>query len=430
MRRTIKRSVGAKAGRGLRLHHSESINAGRREFLRKSFLSYLSISAVPVISGCSGSDPNVFEEIFEPPPASNIDNVGKLGPPDENGLMLPEGFTSRVVARSGEEPVPGTGYIWHDSPDGGAVFPVDDGGWVYTSNSEIFQPRGLGSAGALRFDAGGNLMSAYSILQNTSANCAGGPTPWGTWLSCEEYPGGMVWECDPMGGDPAVARPALGVFVHEGAAVHPETGYLYMTEDQPRGRFYRYIPSSIDMNGKPNLDAGTLQVAEVADGEEGRVIWHDVPDPSATLEQTSRQVPESTAFSGGEGIYMDGQIAYFTTKNDNRVWAYDTEDETVFIIYDDDFFSDPILTGVDNLVVSMGGDILVAEDGGNMQIVAISPTNRLVPLVEIVGQDDSEITGPAFTLAGDRLYFSSQRGDLGIFQGPGITYEVTGPFLI
>ena len=412
---------------------SENIDSERRAFLRKSFMSYLSLAAGPIISGCDDSEPGVFDEVIKAPPVesglSNVDNLSVLGPADENGLRLPEGFTSRVIARSGEEPAPGSGYIWHDSPDGGAVFPVNDGGWVYTSNSEIFQPRGLGSAGALRFDSGGNLISAYSILQNTSANCAGGPTPWGTWLSCEEYPSGQVWECDPMGGDPAVARPALGVFVHEAVAVHPETGYLYMTEDRPTGRFYRFIPDGNNLNGNPDLNAGTLQVAEVIGGIEGSVVWHDVPDPAALTESTNRQVAASTAFDGGEGIWLDGQIAYFTTKGDNRVWAYDTVDESVFIIYDDNFFPDPILTGVDNVTVSSGGDILVAEDGGNMQIVAISPTFKIVPLVEIVGQDGSEITGPAFTAAGDRLYFSSQRGDLGIFQGPGITYEVRGPFL-
>jgi hypothetical protein len=412
---------------------SGNLDAGRREFLRKSFLSCLSISATPIISACGDSGSGVFNDLIEAPPIeaglSNIDNLGPLGAPDANGLRLPEGFTSRVVARSGEEPVPGAGYIWHDSPDGGAVFPVNDGGWVYTSNSEIFQPRGLGGVGALRFDSGGNLISAYSILQNTSANCAGGPTPWGTWLSCEEFPGGRVWETDPMGGNAAIVRPALGVFVHEAVSVHPESGILYMTEDRPTGRFYRFVPAGTDLNGNPDLTAGTLQVAEVTDGTEGSVVWHDVPDPAATVGPTYRQVAESTEFDGGEGLYIDGDIAFFTTKGDNRVWAYDTVDETVFIIYDDDFFADPVLTGVDNVTVSMGGDILVAEDGGNMQIVAISPSNALVPLVQIVGQDGSEVTGPAFTPAGDRLYFSSQRGDLGIFQGPGITYEVQGPFL-
>jgi hypothetical protein len=82
--------------------------------------------------------------------------------------------------------------------------------------------------------------------------------------------------------------------------------------------------------------------------------------------------------------------------------------------------------------VSPAGDILVAEDGGDMQIVAISADDTLVPLVQVTGQDLSEITGPAFDPSLQRLYFSSQRGanGLDILGMSGITYEVSGPFFI
>src|ERR671925_1751026 len=56
--------------------------------------------------------------------------------PDENGLRLPAGFSSRVVAITGRL-VPGTTHLWHPLPDGGACFPMADGGWGYTSNSEV-----------------------------------------------------------------------------------------------------------------------------------------------------------------------------------------------------------------------------------------------------------------------------------------------------
>jgi hypothetical protein len=89
--------------------------------------------------------------------------------------MLPKGFTSRILAVTGSL-VEGTTYPWHPAPDGGAVFPQDDGGWVYTSNSEI--PVG-GGAGALRFGPDGEVVDAYRILTGTNQNCAGRPDPVG-----------------------------------------------------------------------------------------------------------------------------------------------------------------------------------------------------------------------------------------------------------
>ncbi len=94
------------------------------------------------------------------------------------------------------------------------------------------------------------------------------------------------------------------------------------------------------------------------------------------------------------------------------------------MLYDGEAISDPPLTGVDNVTVSCCGDVLVAEDGGSMQIVAILPDASTKVLMQVTGQDSSEITGPAFDPSGTRLYFSSQRGS----GDGGITFEITGPF--
>ena len=400
---------------------NQSIDSARRQFLRQGFAGVGWVMAGGTLSRCSSSGGEAST-----PTMSNIANLGPLLDPDENGLRLPAGFSSRVVARSGAV-VEASSYVWHNAPDGGGVFATGDGGWIYVSNSETLAAVG-GGVGAVRFDGDGNIVDAYRILEGTDQNCAGGITPWGTWLSCEETETGRVWECDPLGETAAVVRPAMGVFAHEAAAVDGARRHAYLTEDVRDGRFYRFVYENAE-----DLSTGELQVAEVlGGGPEGAVEWRTVPDPSGVSQETRYQVPGSTEFDGGEGIWFHEGLIYFGTKGDNRVWAYETGTSMLTILYDAATSSTPILTGVDNLTVSPDGDVLVAEDGGDLQVVAISAEGPVVPLVQITGQAGSEVTGPAFSPSLERLYFSSQRGADGadLLGRSGITYEVTGPFFV
>jgi secreted PhoX family phosphatase len=338
---------------------------------------------------------------------------GPLAPADENGIRLPRGFRSRVLARQGDL-VADTAYVWPAAPDGGAVF--DDGhGWIYVANSEAIP----GGASALRFDPSGRVVDAYAICTGTRRNCAGGATPWGTWLSCEEVSDGRVYECDPRGTESAVARPALGLFQHEAVAADPVGRQLYLTEDRPDGRLYRFTPNQWE-----RLDAGVLEVALV--DATGLVTWQIVrnPTPGPGQTPTRLQVPASHAFNGGEGIvWGDGRI-FFTTKGDDRVYELDLATSMLRVRYA--AATDPIgqLRGVDNIAVSPRGDLVVAEDGGNMELVFVSREGVALAFLRIEGQPLSELTGPAFDPTGQRLFFSSQRGP----DGRGLTYEVRGPF--
>jgi secreted PhoX family phosphatase len=340
---------------------------------------------------------------------------------DENDVRLPAGFSSRIIARSSEPVMSGQGYQWHAAPDGGACFSREDGGWIYVSNSEI-QPNG--GVGAIVFDASGEVTDAYSILENTRRNCAGGATPWGSWLSCEEVDDGLVWECYLDGQTPAVVRPALGVFNHEAVAVDVEHDHLYLTEDKPDGCLYRFTADSRGSDGFPDLAAGRLEVAVRPAGQD-TLSWSLVPDPQASQQETRYQVVSALTFDGGEGIaYFDGRVI-FTTKGDNRVWSYNTSNQMLEIVYDAADYITPILTGVDNVTVSQAGDIYVAEDGGDLQVVVLDTQGSVYPIVQLAGHNKSEITGVAFSPDGKRLYFSSQRGVTGLSEN-GVTFEITG----
>ena len=154
--------------------------------------------------------------------------------------------------------------------------------------------------------------------------------------------------------------------------------------------------------------------------------WARVPDPSASSTRTRYQVAGARRFAGGEGCWYGDDVCWFTTKGDGRVWRYDAVAGSVSIAYDDAVPGAP-LTGVDNVVGTEAGELFVAEDGGDMQICVITGGGRVAPFLRIVGHGRSEVTGPAFSPDGRRLYFSSQRGSSGTSSG-GVTYEVRGPF--
>ncbi len=421
-------------------------------------------------------EPPVPPATMLPLKAGPLAGIGELVESDVDGILIPEGFSIRRVARHLEDPISGlpnlTGLLrdnWHIFPDGGAVFPVrEDGGWVYVSNSEIAPGGGVG---ALRFDRDGTVIDAYRILRNTRRNCAGGATPWGTWLSCEETTDGQVYECHPLGpASLARAHPALGIFNHEAAVADWDTRTLYLSEDDGNGRLYRFRSAGVvtSITGEPGLDLdnGVLEVMEVDGFANGayqedldqarrlhKVRWVPVQDPHraqetvrAEIEAATGQGAPGTRFKGGEGLWVqtlpEGQrpdiagsanplraVVFLACKGDNRVYALDIDNDQIEVVFDNEQLigsGEAPFNDVDNIVVGPAGDVVVAEDGDLMRLMVMVPNQPARILLQIPG-GGSELTGPAFTPDGSRLYFSSQRGPSALLLPTGATYELTIP---
>jgi uncharacterized protein len=476
---------------------AQMLNA-RRLFLRRTFFAANGIGAAALLAACGGGgdDPNVAATTSSktsaaegraqapgaadapveptPVPRSPFAQMSALRPADANGVMLPDGFSSRIVARSGLAPVAGA-TPWHAAPDGGATFAAPDGGWVYVSNSELTltqDGKPAGGVGALRFDAQGNVTQSYPILKNTGGNCAGGPTPWGTWLSCEEYeflpvdlpnssirPAGEVWECDPftpwVDGQQGMSFPALGRFAHEAVCVDPVNKMLYLTEDASGGRVYRFECDPGDWPPgapRPLLQSGRLKVLQVAGlpsdvdpsaepyastvnlRQPTPVEWLDVRgrEFGQFLVRASyrafRRTPPGSEFPKAEGTWYHNGIVFFATSRNSRIWAYDTRQNTLQVIYSGDLTQPDAysINQPDNITVTPFGDVLASEDGGNLEIGVVRSDGTSQVVMRLMGHDASEITGPALSPDGSRLYFSSQRGTTGRSEN-GMTFELMLP---
>ncbi|MFF5444132.1 alkaline phosphatase PhoX [Streptomyces sp. NPDC012888] len=405
--------------------------------------------------------------------------------PDPDGLLdLPEGFGYRVLSRAGEPLRSGEGTVPANC-DGMGVLDAGGGRLRLVRNHEnrhtaplavpavpglTYDPAARGGCTVLSLDARGGVTGERVGIAGTAVNCAGGHTPWGTWLTCEETEDragtngyaedhGFVFEVDP--GDPrrtgAVPLTALGRFAHEAVAVDPYLGVVYETEDafvKPFGLFYRFLPHR-PLGGTGSLRAGgrleAMRVPGVPDlaavtepGAAFGVEWVPVPDPSAA----GTPVREQDFGRGGithaqklEGCYWSGTGVYFVSSfararegaaadHFGQVWFLDPRRDrlTLSVVFGP--ATDSRLPGEspDNICLAPGGGLMVCEDGGGEQYVfGVARTGEVYPVARnaqdtgtAAAPEWGEFAGVCFSPDGRTMFVNAY--------APGTTFAVTGPW--
>ncbi|MGW4688108.1 translocation protein TolB [Streptomyces sp. NPDC004244] len=325
---------------------------------------------------------------------------GELLAPDANGLRLPAGFTSRVVARSGQA-VAGTAYVWHAAPGSGGVVP-DGTGWIYVSHSEN------GGASAIRFSSNGTITGAHRVDTGSTAPTVGTSMPAGGWLVGERVTGGYAYETDPRGVKAAVRRPEQGRF-KRGGLTYDGAGALFMTEDEPDGGVYRMFNS-------------TLYAWTAAPGS-SQVVHKPVPDPSAATTPVRHQLPDQIRFNRPGGPAAQNSVSYYVpTRGDSRIYRVDSFGPLLRVHYDAAQTGGGPLTSPREAAFPLGKsaaeELFVTEGvGGNAEVCAVTSSNVIAPFLRLEG--GTALAGLDFAPDGRRMYFATASG---------LVHEVSGAF--
>ena len=383
----------------------------------------------------------------------------------ESLLKLPPGFSYVSHGWTGEAMTDGNRVP--PAHDGMGVFNQADGRTVrLVRNHEVtagppigdvsvYDPRCAGGTTTLEFDLDkGEWLGSRVSLAGTYKNCAGGPTPWGSWLTCEEAvldpepgglerPHGFAFEVPADGvGDP---RPltGLGRFRHEAAGVDPDSGVVYLTEDEFESGLYRFVPDGEAKAGSASLrGAGRLQMLAI-DGRPkftGRwpagltlgTAWVDIDNPHRSVFRQGH-ARGGMRFKRLEGCWWDDGHLYFVSTNggtagQGQIWELDAARDRLRLLYESP--GAEVLSGPDNLVMLTNGNLMVCEDSaGPNRLSMLSTSGTLATLAENAMVLDG-VKGLQGDYRGGEWCGVCQAGDwvFANIQHPGVTLAITGPW--
>lgn len=456
----------------------------RRTFLRQAAALGGTALLAPSLQGLSACS-----HALRPIPRAL--GYGPLVPsPHVPELWIPEGFTARKLSTTRAPSLVDPGLTVQYGVDGMAAFAAGDGRVRLVRNHEIRDSaataRLLGpgvhaydrkSGGGtmtleLRQGADGSveLVREFTSLSGTHTNCAGGRTPWGSWISCEEttvgptsgyerahgycfeVPASADGEVDP------VPLKAMGRFVHEAMAVDPRSGIAYLTEDMTydatvaagKGAgFYRFLPTEpgnfaaggrlqmLAVRGRPNYVTAAGQTV----GASMEAGWVDIPDPDpATAEANVSAVFQqgwargAAVFQRLEGcFYGEGHVYFTATSGGNvgagQVWSYrptSADGGELVLVFESP--SRDVLDSPDNLCMSPRGGLVICEDSTGEQFLrGLTTDGRIFDLIRTAGAS-AETAGCCFSPNGRTLFFNIQGGTSAATTLTGGTYAIWGPW--